>query len=80
MPLPCVKCSRPSTQASPTSLCDKCWADRSSLQSIGGSTLPYKKVLQQYLEGSGLWIGKAESVEGWQLRGKEAAQKTTFGK
>ena len=80
MPLPCVKCSRPSTQARPASLCDKCWSDMYSMQTIGGSTLPYKKVLQEYLEGRGLWLREGETHEAWGLRCKAVAQKSSLGK
>jgi len=80
MPLPCVKCSRPSTQASPASLCDKCWSDKYSMQTIGGTTVPYKQVLQEYLEGRGLWKREKESIEDWGLRCKAVAQGTKFAK
>lgn len=80
MPLPCVVCSRPSTQASPASLCDKCWSDKYSMQNIGGVTIPYKQVLQKYLEGCGLWLRENETHEDWGLRCKAAAQKSSFGK
>jgi NMD protein affecting ribosome stability and mRNA decay len=80
MPLPCVVCSRPSTQASPASLCDYCWSEKYSMQNIGGTSVPYKQVLKEYLEGHGLWKSAEESLEEWGIRCKKAAMASKFGK
>jgi hypothetical protein len=50
------------------------------MQTIGGTTVPYKQVLQEYLEGRGLWKREKESIEDWGLRCKAVAQGTKFAK
>jgi len=56
------------TQLQPHPMCDSCWADRYSTQSLGGVVRPYKEILKEQLIESGLWFKDGETRGEWQER------------
>ena len=76
----CSDCSKPATHYHPHMLCDHCWAERYSTQSIDGKRVPFKKLFRDNLMKRGLWKKEGEEVPDWQDRCKTEAHKSRFFK
>jgi hypothetical protein len=67
------------TQLSPSPMCDSCWADKHSTQTIDGVTKPFKEVLKEKLIELDLWFKDGETRGEWQERieveGRSALQR-----
>ena len=68
-------------EAGHSPMCDSCWADKYSTQSIGGVVRPFKEILKEQLVESGLWFKDGETRGEWQeriaLEGRSALRRFT---
>jgi len=69
------------TQLKPAPMCDSCWADKCSIQNIGGELKHFKQVLKDKLVEMDLWFKDGETKGEWldrmEVDGRATLQRLT---
>ncbi|HCX23865.1 MAG TPA: hypothetical protein DHN29_18225 [Cytophagales bacterium] len=73
----CMHCDKKATHITPLNLCDFHYVESYSFQTIGDKQVPFKKVLKEQLEKTGMWKREDESLDEWYLRCKDDFNKRT---
>tara|TARA_R110002167_G_scaffold13429_2_gene55942 strand:+ start:364 stop:606 length:243 start_codon:yes stop_codon:yes gene_type:complete len=67
----CQFCEKKATHINPASVCDFHYVEAYSTQMIDGVRVPFKKMLKDQLEKSGMWKKEDETLEQWYDRCKD---------